>query len=95
VSYFVANPSHLFDGLDCIQHTVRSFSKLVEGVLKAVCAQALSQIAGRRPNEVRRSHHSQGPGWLILNLGMFFSTERNVRINLCAMVWSISVCLRL
>jgi hypothetical protein len=42
-------------------------------------------------NEVRHSHQSQGPGGQTLNLGMLFSAKCKVRINLCAMVRSISL----
>jgi hypothetical protein len=42
-------------------------------------------------NEVRRSHQSQGPGRQTPNLGMLFSAKCKVRINLCAMVRSISL----
>jgi hypothetical protein len=35
-------------------------------------------------------HRSQGPNWRMLNLGMLFSTECNVRINLRSMAQSIS-----
>ena len=47
MSYFVTTPGHLLhERLDFIEHAVCSFSKLVEGMVKSLREQALSQIAG-------------------------------------------------
>jgi hypothetical protein len=47
-------------------------------------------LSGKWRNEVQRSHRPQRPKWPIPNLGMLISTKCNVRINLRAMVLSIS-----